>query len=212
MWEDENENENYDFNWVIEKLGQNQIKNQNIDEFYERVRDPETLKIDLSKHVLVNLCYHGDHKCLTFLQLLGKQSHRMMLQGLHYVKLYTPYETPKMFWVQSLTNLRRNTFGATDRLSFERSTFLVDHETHQLIRMKTIRAKLDLPSFENQSVSQKKGKGKKSQITLRTQRQLKHGINQLFTSYVRDLQLHYSTDVILDLFQQDLMTCSATLT
>ena len=73
--------------------------------------------------------------------------------------------------------------------------------------MKTIRAKLDLPSFENQSVSQKKGKGKKSQITLRTQRQLKHGINQLFTSYVRDLQLHYSTDVILDLFQQDLLTC-----
>ena len=212
MLEGENENGNCeDFNWVVQKLNQNQIKNKQASDFYWIHRNPESQKIDLSKHILVNLCYHGTEKCLTFLQLLGKQSHRMMLQGPHYVRLYLPYEAPKEFWVSSLTSLRRLTFGATDRVSFERSTFLLDLPNKQLIRMKLIRSKLDLPSLEHPT-QPKRGKYRKSQLTLRTQNQLKHGINQLFTSYVRDLHLHYSTDVILDLFQQDLLACSTALT
>jgi hypothetical protein len=56
-----------------------------------------------------------------------------------------PHEM-KTFWVHSLTYLRRNLFQFEDRLSFERSTYLIPFQDGQLlIRLKSIRAFLVLP-------------------------------------------------------------------
>ncbi len=52
----------------------------------------------------------------------------------------------RTFWVHSLTDLRRNMFCFRDRLSFERSTYLIPYSDGQLlIRLKSIRAFLKLP-------------------------------------------------------------------
>lgn len=49
------------------------------------------------------------------------------------------------FWVQSLTCFRKNFFGFTDRLSFERSIFI--KFPNSLIRLKNIRFIVTLPQF-----------------------------------------------------------------
>jgi hypothetical protein len=191
--------------WVQHCVSQKHIKNGDVEQFVMHHDN----RIWCPNELLVTVFYRDQIKHLAFLQILARKPNRLILQGPHWIRLYSPDGQQHCFWVHSLTSFRRTLLGATDRLSFERSTFFLFHERHSLVRLKEVRSKIELPGVEEEGGNSQQRK--KSQLTLRTQNQMKHSLNQLFTSYVRDLHLHYSLPEILDRFRYDCMECSSSL-
>lgn len=189
--------------WVRHCVTQKHIKNGDAEGFVAQHNN----RIWCPSELLVTVFYRNDVKHLAFLQILARKPDRLILQGPHWIRMFLVDEDPVCMWVHSLTSFRRNILGATDRFSFERSTFFLFHERQSLVRLKEVRSKIELPGTDEGEI--KTHPRKKAQLTLRTQNQMKHNLNQLFTSYVRDLHVHYSMPEILTLFQRDCMECSA---
>ena len=97
------------------------------------------------------------HKKITYFRILKYTCPKSILQGPHEILIFPNLgnvESGYTFWVYSLTRLRNVFFQMEDRLSFERSTFLIDRKHHRLIRLKNIRDKISLPQIQSTSISE----------------------------------------------------------
>jgi hypothetical protein len=103
-----------------------------------------------------------------------------------YIEMYVP----------SLTYIRENIFQYEDQLSFERSTFVIVSQKQVLVRLKCVRCILVTNHFSNNILNIKT-------LTKRTQSQFVKCMQQIYTSYVRDLQDSYKKEEILCMLEKD---------
>lgn len=130
---------------VTNNLTNANIVNFSFEEFFDTF---QTSLLDISTFWLVNSGFCKEERKYAHVVLRACQIRP--LYGPHLVSVFysNGTESPEMrtFWVHSLTHLRRNLFLFEDRLSFERSTYLVPFEDGSLlIRLKSIRALISLP-------------------------------------------------------------------
>jgi hypothetical protein len=121
------------------------IKNYTFEQFLDTFN---CSKLDVSKFWLMNVGFVKGERRYAHIILRACQIRPFF--GPHLVSTFYTSESEvsemKTFWVHSLTYLRRNLFEFEDRLSFERSTYLIPYQDGQLlIRLKSVRAFLVLP-------------------------------------------------------------------
>ena len=133
-------------NYDVENLS---TKNYNFEQFLAHFK---TTKIDISKYWLINIGFdeQGNKK---YSHLIIRAYSTRPFYGPHLVSIFiqkNSNDTPEMstIWVHSLTFLRKELFRFQDRLSFERSTFIIPHEDSGLIRLKSIRGFIEMPQKE----------------------------------------------------------------
>ena len=133
--------------WVIQALLKPTIRNDSIEtctSFF-----PDT---PIALHEYDCVCVGlGSNKLkyFTLLKILSCQSNTP-LHGPHYVQLYNNVtNTMDDIYTPSLTALKKKTFQFIDRLSFERSTYLILYEYQKVIRLKNIRGLISLPCSNN---------------------------------------------------------------
>lgn len=170
-------------------------------------------------------------QCVLILQGLRFQSREFFLIRVHGA-LYEPFAGPHYvqigdgapFWVHSLTAFRREFFGLTDKLSFERSVF-VGLSDGEVVRLKIIRPYIFIPheiiipdgatlkimkspsaffyitnrvmAKHKEDVAAKKAEAASRQAAVR-ERVRKHlvgTVQQLFCSYVRDTHIDVTSAV-----------------
>jgi hypothetical protein len=140
--------------------------------------------------------------------------------------LYNNDNTFLQFWVWSLTTLRKKFFEFTDRLSFERSSFLFLNESQTLLRLKCVRSLLKIlrkqpqqvqkiasyeklkhiTMFPNESVYLNPHRKIVSTVSIRIKDQQEHLLEQSFTSYLREFEnTSLSRDQIFQKFQYDIL-------
>jgi hypothetical protein len=111
-----------------------------------------TAQLDISNQWLINIGTGVDGvKRYIYLFVRGYISKPFF--GPHLISVYLKTETSEeltTMWVHSLTFLRKELFLFHDRLSFERSTFLVtpSSEESPLIRLKSIRGFITIPKLQ----------------------------------------------------------------
>jgi hypothetical protein len=110
--------------------------------------------------------------------------------GPHLVSIFTTNgQETKMetLWVHSLTYLRREIFGFQDRLSFERSSFLIPHKDGRLLlRLKSIRGFLSLPHLKLETVQTSVMSPRRGRDDNKVQQLLNHNIQNLITFISRE--------------------------
>jgi len=118
------------------------IRNYTFDEF---IAIFGTTKLDISAFWLINSGYDKEgNKKYVHVVLRGCQVRPFF--GPHYVSVIQEDNKMHDFWINSLTALRRQVFQFTDRLSFERSTYLLPfHDGETMIRLKSVRTFLQIP-------------------------------------------------------------------
>lgn len=101
--------------------------------------------------------------------------------------------------VPSLTYIRETIFQFEDQLSFERSTFIIVLLATDpvFVRLKCVRSLLIRDTCQVTSTSPKS-------LTKRTQSQFVKCMQQIYTSYVRDLQDSYKKEEILQMLEKDM--------
>lgn len=123
------------------------IENFNFEQFIHLFN---ATSIDLSKYWLVNIGsdQNGNKK---YVHLIIRAYATKPFFGPHLVSIFVrkdenAQEEMMTFWVHSLTFLRKELFQFHDRLSFERSTFLVPGKNNApMIRIKSIRGFVTVP-------------------------------------------------------------------
>jgi hypothetical protein len=133
-------------------MSDNAVRNFSFEQFFDIFK---TSQLDISQFWLINSGFdiHGVKK---YAHLVIRGCAVRPLFGPHLVSIFEipavaeegviVKPTMRTFWVHSLTDLRRNLFIFQDRLSFERSTYLIPYQNGELlIRLKSIRAFLKLP-------------------------------------------------------------------
>lgn len=105
-----------------------------------------TTRLDISTFWLINTGY-DDKGNKKYVHLIIRACQIRPFFGPHYISLLDPDgQTLQDVWVNSLTYLRKHIFKFTDRLSFERSTYLMPYESGDvMIRLKSIRSLLTIP-------------------------------------------------------------------
>jgi len=133
-------------------MNDNAVRNLSFEQFFDIFK---TTELDISSFWLINAGFDklGNKR---YAHLVVRACSMRPLFGPHLVSIFEVPEFPngeeevkpvmRTFWVHSLTDLRRTHFCFQDRLSFERSTYLIPYKDGQLlIRLKSIRAFLRLP-------------------------------------------------------------------
>lgn len=198
--------------WILLVLQQKQIRNYSCKNILETLGET----IPLEDYDLLSIGYEDqrkEHKKITFFRILKHFSQKSILQGPHEILVYTnishslPPRTAYKFWVYSLTRLRLLFFKMKDRLSFERSTFLIDRKHQRMIRLKSIRDKIVLPIqnvmenvnvyistekniFSNEITCRKNGD--RLNFSELTKKQLYHQMEMFWVMYARHMGKHYS--------------------
>lgn len=196
--------------WISEMLQQNNIPNFSIQECMTLFG---ASTVHLHEYMLVTVGRidesDDDQKQVSFLRILSNIEGHKPLQGAHQIQLYETPSDFSIFWVYSLSSLRHKLLHFTDYLSFERSTFLILPTKQKLIRLKCIRSIVQLPTTKPQKMhhlpilcgpeialcsparqvttASTTASVKEKTITSRTQSQFKKHLEQIYTSYVRDL-------------------------
>ena len=106
-------------------------------------------RLDISNFWLISSGYdeNNDKK---YVHLIIRACKSRPFFGAHLISLLPEKEGDPMrnIWVNSLTHLRRQIFQFKDRLSFERSTYIVPFPDGEvLIRLKSVRSFLHIPLF-----------------------------------------------------------------
>jgi len=140
------EDENKDRNVVLHEMCDKNIRNFSYEDFKSVFL---TAKLDVSTIWLITSGFDEcNNKRYAYIILRACQIRPFFGPHLVSIMYGADKATQKMetFWVHSLTFLRRNIFKFTDRLSFERSSYLIPYDDGDLlIRIKSIRTFLDLP-------------------------------------------------------------------
>lgn len=145
-------------------MSDNAVRNFTFEQFFDIFK---TSQLDISKFWLINSGFDSQG-AKRYAHLVIRGCAIRPLFGPHLVSVFEiPTEsqlqgeesvlavkpTMRTFWVHSLTDLRRNMFCFRDRLSFERSTYLIPYQNGELlIRLKSIRAFLKLPVLMENTV------------------------------------------------------------
>lgn len=104
-------------------------------------------KLDISSFWLISSGYDENNN-KKYVHLIIRACQLRPFFGAHLISLLPEKEGDPMrnVWVNSLTHLRRQIFNFKDRLSFERSTYIIPYtDGSVLIRLKSIRSFLHLP-------------------------------------------------------------------
>lgn len=141
---------------VTRPMSSNHIRNFTFEQFFEIFK---TAQLDISQFWLINSGFdaHGQKR---YVHLILRGCLIRPLFGPHLVSVFEREEEGpvnedgeysgavrmRTIWVHSLTDLRRNLFQFHDRLSFERSSYLIPYPNGELlIRLKSIRAFICVP-------------------------------------------------------------------
>lgn len=124
----------------IEAIQRRTIKNISHEEF---LREYNGININLKDCVLLILGLRYSKKCFYTIRILA--SLYESFKGPHLVQI----GENNPFWVHSLTAFRREFFGFTDKLSFERSVF-VCLTNGKLIRLKVVRPYVLLDEYKHE--------------------------------------------------------------
>lgn len=133
-------------------MSDNAVRNFTFEQFFDIFK---TTQLDISQFWVINSGFDNEG-VKKYAHLVIRGCAIRPLFGPHLVSVFEiPTSIPegevvkptmRTFWVHSLTDLRRNMFCFRDRLSFERSTYLIPYQDGELlIRLKSIRAFLKLP-------------------------------------------------------------------
>jgi hypothetical protein len=133
-------------------MSDNAVRNFTFEQFFDIFK---TTQLDISQFWVINSGFDNEG-VKKYAHLVIRGCAIRPLFGPHLVSIFEiPVSIPeghvvkptmRTFWVHSLTDLRRNMFCFRDRLSFERSTYLIPYQDGELlIRLKSIRAFLKLP-------------------------------------------------------------------
>lgn len=148
--------------------------------------------IDLNNFWLINVG-HNSNNVKSYSHLIIRGYAIRPFYGPHLVSIFiTNGQETKMetLWVHSLTFLRRELFGFQDRLSFERSSFLVPHKDGRiLLRIKNIRGFLNLPQFKLDSIETTATSPRKGRDDQKVKQLLNHNIQNLITFISREKNL-----------------------
>ena len=198
--------------WLTDILKQSCIHNEII-ENYPELNTP----FDLSTYHLICIGNINNVRHHAYVRLHSYHSTKP-LQGPHLVSIYfgAPKNAFYHLWVSSLTTLRKQFFHFEDRLSFERSTYIILPEKQKLIRLKNVRGFLRL-HFEKQIESiyinnttsipyniSNNGWKKSGALTLRTKQQIDRLLRHIFTSFQRDL-CDYEMKDIFQSFEEEII-------
>jgi len=199
--------------WLTSILNQSCIHNEII-ENYPELNTP----FNLANYHLICIGNRNKIRHHVYVRLHSYHSSKP-LQGPHLVTIYigAPKNIFVDLWVASLTTLRKQFFHFEDRLSFERSTYIILPEKQKLIRLKSVRGFIRL-HFEkelksifindktsipyNISINSVK---KTSSLTIRTKQQIERLLRHIFTSFQRDLA-DYSMKNIFELFEEEIIS------
>lgn len=209
------------FNW-LEALHKKTIKNISHLDFLSKYSGFRT---NIDQCVLILAGLRGASREFFIIRVLGA--------------LYEPFAGPHLvqiadnapFWVHSLTAFRREFFGLTDKLSFERSVF-VGLSDGEIVRLKIIRPYIFIPheivipdgvtlkimktpsSFfyitnrimakhkEDVRVKKEEAAAQSAAVRVRVRKHLVSTVQQLFCSYMRDT--HIQIDSAVNWFQTDM--------
>jgi hypothetical protein len=145
---------------VTYPMSDNAVRNFTFEQFFDIFK---TTQLDISQFWVINSGF-DNNGVKKYAHLVIRGCAIRPLFGPHLVSVFEIPSVipdgqeikPKMrtFWVHSLTDLRRNLFCFCDRLSFERSTYLIPFPNGELlIRLKSIRAFLKLPILMENTVT-----------------------------------------------------------
>lgn len=196
---------------VHNDMSYNSIRNYTFDQFYTLFK---TTELDISSFWLINSGYdeNGEKK---YVHLIIRACQIRPFFGPHLVSIYKPDKTLNTMWVNSLTHLRRNIFKFTDRLSFERSTYLIPfQDSDTLVRIKSIRCFLLIPIIQKYSSEIKLEKPASPKKQPKVKQQLLDTCLQTMVTYI-DRELAGTTEEtvtelkeIVDQFCDHLLTMS----
>jgi hypothetical protein len=141
-------------------MSDNAVRNFTFEQFFNIFK---TTQLDISQFWVINSGF-DENGVKKYAHLVIRGCAIRPLFGPHLVSIF---EIPavavegqevkpvmRTFWVHSLTDLRRNMFCFRDRLSFERSTYLIPYPDGELlIRLKSIRAFLKLPILMENTIT-----------------------------------------------------------
>lgn len=209
------------YNWM-DALRKKTIKNITHIDFLGKYRD---VRIGINDCVLILQGLRFTSREFFLIRILG--SLYEPFAGPHYVQIAD--EAP--FWVHSLTAFRREFFGITDKLSFERSVF-VGLSDGEVVRLKIARPYLFMPHglhlhdgqllrimktpttffhvgpramakhIEEVKAKKLAAAVEKASVRRRVRKHLVASVEQLFCSYMRDT--HIDPSSALDWFQTDM--------
>jgi hypothetical protein len=126
------------------EMSLNSIRNYSFQQFIDIFG---STKLDISDFWLISSGYDEDNN-KKYVHLIIRACRVRPFFGPHLISLLPEKEGDPMrnLWVNSLTHLRRQIFNFKDRLSFERSTYIVPFKDGEvLIRLKSIRSFLHIP-------------------------------------------------------------------
>lgn len=165
-------------NWIQQQLQVCIYPNYTIEECQQRL---QKTKLRLSDYLLVCVGKKNGQKHAAFFHLQNSKE----FQGKHTILIYTSENliTPFEIYVDSFSHFRQHILKYEDRLSFERSTFVIVYESQCFIRLKCLRGILEyytpsIPINHQNNLC----------TTNRTFFQLQRNLEQIFTAYVRDLE------------------------
>ena len=199
--------------WLTSILNQSCIHNEII-EHYPELNTP----FHLSNYHLICVGNRNKIRHHVYVRLHSYHSSKP-LQGPHLVTIYigAPQNMFVHLWVASLTTLRKQFFHFEDRLSFERSTYIILPEKQKLIRLKSVRGFIRL-HFEKQVTSiyindrtsipyniSNNTLKKTSSLTIRTKQQIDRLLRHIFTSFQRDLADN-DMQTIFQMFEEEIIT------
>jgi hypothetical protein len=141
-------------------MSDNAVRNFTFEQFFDIFK---TTQLDISQFWVINSGFDNEG-VKKYAHLVIRGCAIRPLFGPHLVSVFEiPSVIPdgqeikpamRTFWVHSLTDLRRNLFCFRDRLSFERSTYLIPYRDGELlIRLKSIRAFLKLPILMENTIT-----------------------------------------------------------
>lgn len=133
------------------EMSLNSIRNYSFQQFIDIFG---STKLDISDFWLISSGYDENNN-KKYVHLIIRACRVRPFFGPHLISLLPEKEGDPMrnLWVNSLTHLRRQIFNFKDRLSFERSTYIVPFTDGEvLIRLKSIRSFLHIPLHPHSSL------------------------------------------------------------
>ena len=186
--------------WIIQALLKPTIRNDSIETCTSFFDD---IPISLNDYDCVCVGLRSNKlKYFSLLKILSCESN-IPLHGPHYVRVYNNLtNSVDDLYTPSLTSLKKKTFQFIDRLSFERSTYLILYKYQKVIRLKNIRGIISLPCSNTNPLPRSIVKKK---ISKRTSQQTATLLRTILTAFQRDLHGE-SSEYILQQYEDVLLT------
>lgn len=208
---DDDKEKNMNKEWLIQYLQNGMIPNYTLQECQHFLDFRKNIPFD--KYLLLCIGKKNGIKQVAFFHL---NYHHKRVYVYHQDNLISPIEIE----IESFSAIRSKLFQYEDRLSFERSTFVILFSFPCLIRLKCLRGIskcMNTSSFSSlyshqtnynhhNNNNNNKRKPISNNVRNRTALQLQRLLEQIFTAYVRDLK-EESSQHILDLLLDDITKC-----